>query len=155
MEKPMHKDIHIFTHTHKVLQVGMIAMTTFFTLGIFLIPGLLTPHIAQAQSAQNFSALTVLKECTTKECRWPEFLRLLNEILKFMVYIAIAGATIAIALGGLSMVMNMGDTGKISEGKKRIKNAIIGLVLTLAAWLIMKFLLDLIGVESWVRSFIG
>lgn len=153
MKMEIHKKIS--ERKDAIQRVVITASMTIFVLGIFFSSGIIAPHIAEAQNAQNFSAFTVLKECTTKECKWPEFLKLLNESLKFLVFLAIAGATIAIAWGGLDMVMNMGNSGKISEGKKRIQTAVTGLILTLAVWLIMKFLLDLIGVAPWVRSFIG
>jgi hypothetical protein len=41
------------------------------------------------------------------------------------------------ALGGFTLLMSGGNSGKVSEGKEMMTNAIIGLLIVLSAWLIV------------------
>lgn len=125
---------------------------------IFLGTGALTlfaaqPGVAQAQ-AGDFSMFTVPFKCQQKECGWPELIMLANEIIKFAVYIACVGATITFAWAGFKMLMNAGSSGEIEKAKKMMWTAIIGIVITLSAWLIVKFILDNLGVDPSFRTLV-
>ena len=76
----------------------------------------------------------------------------LTEYLSFIFPLAIGlAATLAIlmiVIGGLQIIISRGSAGKIEEGKRRITEAIWGLILALAAYLILYTINpDLIGLK--------
>lgn len=64
-----------------------------------------------------------------------------QNILNFFILITISIVTVVFAWAGLTMVMSAGDTGKVSRAKEMFTNALIGLILVLAAWLIVDTLM--------------
>jgi len=122
------------------------------TIGIFLLTYVLYPT---AVLAQSFNGIKTIRECQTKECGWAEFIQMANEALTLLVFIAILGSTFVIVWAGFTMMINMGNPGEVEKGKKMLWTAIKGLIWTLCAWLLMRFIFDQPNVESWVRTYIN
>ena len=55
--------------------------------------------------------------------------------------------------GGLVWLTSGGSAGQIDKGKKILLGAVIGMLLALGAWLIVKFLITALGVTTSVRGF--
>jgi hypothetical protein len=108
----------------------------------------------EAQGIDGFGVFRVPAECNTRECSWVDLIRLGNEVINFAVYIAIIGATIAIAYAGFNMLINAGNASEIKKSQKMITTAIIGIVVTLGGWLFVKFILDQFGVDARYRTLI-
>jgi len=68
---------------------------------------------------------------------------LIGRVLDYAVfYLAVPLATIAIMWAGITMVSNTGNPGKQTAAKEMIQNAIIGLVIVLAAYLVIKVIVN-------------
>lgn len=55
--------------------------------------------------------------------------------------------------GGLVWLTSGGSAGQIDKGKKILLGAVIGMLLALGAWLIVRFLITALGVTTSVRGF--
>ncbi len=71
-------------------------------------------------------------------CKFPQLLQLGRNIFLWLVYLATAAAVLTITYAGIQMVVYATNDGKRSEAKHMISMAIIGLIVTLAAWLIVE-----------------
>lgn len=75
--------------------------------------------------------------CEGMRCRACDLVSLGNNILNWFVAIMAGIISLMFALGGFTMLMSGGNSGKVSEGKEMMTNAIIGLLIVLSAWLIV------------------
>ena len=73
-----------------------------------------------------------------KPCDYNGFLLLLKNVFDYLVLIAVPLATVAIVYAGIIMVTAGGNDGKRSQAKDIIWTAVKGLVLVLAAYLIVR-----------------
>lgn len=94
--------------------------------------------VAEAQS---------LIPCTGPDCNFEKFIQLIQNVIDFLlVSIAVPLAMILFAYAGWLYMSASGDPGKITQGHTIFKNVLIGLVIALAAWLVVstisKALLD-------------
>ncbi len=135
----------VFSHMLSALFI-FVAATAAFMLG---------PSVASAEVAgASFTFFRVPEICNTRECGWLDFVALGNEVLRFAVYMSIFGATIAFTFAGFKMLTNADSSGEIEKAKKIIWTAAIGIVVTLSAWLIVKFILDNFGVGAEFRKLV-
>lgn len=95
------------------------------------------------------STLTVLQTCTASAtpCEWPQFLALLNELTRFAIYLAVIFATLTIAYGGFKMLVSAGNSSEISAAKSMITNAVLGIIITMIAWLVVQYILTSLGLN--------
>lgn len=61
---------------------------------------------------------------------------------------AVSLAVIFIILGGIAMITSGGDSVKLAAARKRLMFAIIGLVVVIAAFVIVSIAIRLLGVEA-------
>ena len=74
-------------------------------------------------------------------CTFNHLIQLIQNIINFLIVsIAIPLAMILFAYAGWLYMSAGGDSGKISQGHQIFRNVIFGLVLALAAWLIINTL---------------
>ncbi len=126
-------------------------LSTVFAL--FLSFSFLMPIVVQAQ---GFAEFTIPEGCNKRgvECSWDDLVMLGQEVLQFAIYLAVLGATVAFVWAGFKMMTNMGNDGEITKAKKILYTAAIGLVITMAAYLIVDFILDKLMVEEPFRHFV-
>src|SRR3989344_4254726 len=74
----------------------------------------------------------------SEKCDYNAFILLIGKIFGYLTMIAVPLATAVIVYGGGMMVTAGGNDGKRSEAKKVISKAVWGLVITLAAYVIVK-----------------
>jgi len=94
--------------------------------------------------------------CDGVECNTCHVIKTANNILTFFIEVAIYIAGIMFAWGGLLMVMSGGDRGKFEQGKAKMTDAVIGIIIVLAAWLLVDTVLKLVlsdDVQSKVFGF--
>lgn len=65
----------------------------------------------------------------------------INTVIKYGLGIAVAVALTVIVVGAVMYIVSAGDTGMIEMAKSAMKNAVIGLIIVLAAWLIINYLI--------------
>jgi len=99
-------------------------------------------------------AATGLVTCGTKDkpCTLDDLIgtsgiiqKIVDLILKQIVP---ALATVLLIIGGLILLTSAGSPERVSLGKRILFSAIIGLVLSLGAWAIIKFILQAIGAKQ-------
>ncbi len=73
----------------------------------------------------------------TDECNWAYLLALANNILQFLVFLAVPIAAICFAYAGWLYLSAMGNSGQISRAHSIFLNVFIGLVIVLVAWLVV------------------
>src|SRR3989338_2242834 len=106
---------------------------------------LLTPVLSLAQG--------LVPECPAGGCGWNEFMALINKVINFILfYMAVPIAAIMFAYAGFLLVTAGGEAaGARTKAKSIFTNAAIGLILAVAAWLIIKTILAILGYEgAWI-----
>lgn len=74
--------------------------------------------------------------------------KLIQGIIQFFIFIGFLIFIIYFFLGAFSWIISQGDEGKLKEAKKRIENAIIGLLLVFSVFAFLKVLGIIFGLES-------
>ena len=85
------------------------------------------------------------------DCKFCHLLILVEKVIDFALYnIAIPLVVVFIVWGGLT-IMTAGDSPeKVSQGRKMIQSAIIGVFIALGAWMIINMVLNAVGILSGV-----
>ncbi len=90
-------------------------------------------------------AQSPLVECKIN-CGFGDFLKMINNLITFIFkFLALPIAAIMFAYAGFVMVTSAGSSEARSKAKNIFSDALIGLVLAAAAWLIIKTLLSIMG----------
>lgn len=76
-----------------------------------------------------------------RDCDWSALFTLFQNILNWFIWASIPVATIVIAYAGWKMIWGSTSQSEVTEGKKILQSALIGLVAVLAAALIVKAIL--------------
>jgi ABC-type Fe3+ transport system permease subunit len=106
--------------------------------------------VAQPVLAQNFSVVDCGRrnaDGTTPDanlCQWTDMFELAYRIVNYLIGMAGFVAIMFIVWGGLQMLLSAGNTSRVQEAKSTIWNAILGLVLTLLAYLIIGYVVRLL-----------
>lgn len=103
----------------------------------------------------SFAADTPLVKCDgtpTNPCGFTQFMGLINTVIHFLLFdMAVPIAAIMFFYAGFEMVTSGGSSEKKGLAKKVFFNAVIGLVLAVAAWLIVRTLLSILGYDgAWI-----
>jgi len=87
-------------------------------------------------------------------CTFDSVLAAINNVIDFLIYyMVIPIAAIVIMVAGF-MYLTSGDSPyKRKKARKMLLNLVIGLVLALSAWIIVKFILDGLGYEDSLQIF--
>ena len=91
----------------------------------------------------------------TNACDFNDFFKLIENVIKFMILkLALPIAAIMFTYAGFLMVTGGGEAASARTKAKGIFfNAIIGLVLAAAAWLIVKAILSILGYTGGLIEF--
>jgi len=77
-------------------------------------------------------------DCLGVSCTWCDFFQFAQKIINFLMYnIAFPLAVVFIIYGGITMMLNSGNPGKLQESQGIIWSAIIGIAIMLSAWVIL------------------
>jgi hypothetical protein len=100
--------------------------------------------------------LEIIKKCNkdlvdkggmVKECGWQELLILAHEIMLFCVYLAFTFGVISIAYAGWLMMTGGNNPSQISQAKGIFGKVVIGIIITIVAYLLVQMILRLIGLD--------
>ena len=86
-------------------------------------------------------------------CDWTALMALVNNIINFIIYfMAIPIAAIMFAYAGFLLLTAGGEAaGARTKAKNIFTNAVIGLVIAVACWLIIKLILSVVGYNgAWI-----
>lgn len=79
-------------------------------------------------------------------CHFKDLIRpggLIDNVMKFLIFgIAVPGATLVILIAGVKMVMNPGNAQARGAAKRALGDAVIGLFVALAAYIIVKTIIS-------------
>lgn len=101
----------------------------------------LSPIVANAKSIWDGISCNV-----TGPCSLCDGLKLLANIIDFITEVTFVVVAGMIILGGLRMLVPPGDSKQnFAAGKKIIWNAILGLIVVLLAWLLIKTVIGLLA----------
>ena len=88
------------------------------------------------------SDIGIVPVCEGDNCDFQDFLQLLDNVFETILWLAVPLASVAIAYAGIILVTATNDSGKRSEAKGILWAAILGLVIVLAAYLIVNTVLN-------------
>mgnify|MGYP001399889084 CR=1 FL=1 len=89
-------------------------------------------------------------------CTFDKLLLLINRVLRFLIFvIGVPIVTLSFAYAGFLMVTSGGNPSKKEEAKSVIGNATIGLIVLLAAWLIIRTILIVFGYTGPLLGILG
>lgn len=74
--------------------------------------------------------------------------RILQTGLSLLFILAAVLAAISIIFSGIEWITSSGDPGKVASAKKRLMYSIIGLIVVAAAFLIVRIVITVLGVEG-------
>lgn len=85
-------------------------------------------------------------------CGFNDLFTLVNNVINFVLYsMVIPIAAIMFAYAGFELVTSGGSTEKRGIAKKVFTNAVIGLIISAAAWLIVHTILSILGFDAtWI-----
>ncbi|MEZ6209461.1 MAG: pilin [Candidatus Paceibacterota bacterium] len=87
-------------------------------------------------------------------CTFDSVLAAINNVIDFLIYyMVIPIAAIVIMVAGFMYLTSGANPEKRKKARKMLLNLVIGLVLALAAWIIVKFILDGLGYEDSLNIF--
>jgi len=120
----------------------------FFTFLIFFLYSLFFILYPSAVFAQDIWEGT--GECNTKVggCNFCDAVKVTNNIINFLVKIAIPLGVGMMVYGAMRMITNFGKEQNITAGKSIMTNAVIGITIALAAWTIINTILHLIAGDA-------
>lgn len=97
-------------------------------------------------SSKIYAAETGLVPCQGLDCTFCHLLTLAERVIDFsLYYIAVPLVVIFIIYGGF-VILTAGDRPeKVSDGRKIITSAVVGLLIALLAWLLIDIILQLIA----------
>jgi len=100
----------------------------------------------------NFLFLAkLLPECSGADCTFCDFIQLGQNVINFLTQnIAFPLAVAFIIYGGIMMMVNSGNPGKLKENLGIIWSAVIGIAIMLSAWVILNTFFHLMtGELNW------
>ncbi len=78
-------------------------------------------------------------------CGFNQFIALINNVIKYILLLVIPICAIMFAYAGFLLVTSGGEASARTKAKSIFTNALIGLVIAFAAWLIIKLILTILG----------
>jgi len=78
-------------------------------------------------------------------CTLCDLIKGMNDIIKYLMKIAIGMALLAMTIGGVMYIISAGDSGMVEKGKSAMKNALIGFVIIFTAYLIINTTINYLG----------
>lgn len=85
-------------------------------------------------------------------CGLGAFAKLIQNVIRYLLMIMIPIAVLGLGYGGFKIMTAAGNPGKVEEGYQTMKTVVIGIVIALAAYLVVKFIFLALGVEQTVGN---
>ena len=103
---------------------------------------LFTPALASAQLSPTNPAFQVVPDCGLGElCGYCDLITLSVNIIQFLVYFSVFVAVVMIIYAGFLLLVGGSKEGERTKAKKVLYAAVIGLLITLTAWLIINLIM--------------
>lgn len=123
--------------------------TFVIVLALLIMPAI---SLAQTLNTPGPNGLVPCDNSTANPCGFNQLMTLINNVINFILYgMVIPIAAILFAYAGFELVTSGGSTEKRGLAKKVFTNVVIGLVIAMACWLIVKLVLGILGYSgTWV-----
>ena len=120
-------------------------MRRYHVLALATAIAMLLPALAAAVSLPG-----PIVTCKGLDCKCQDLIKVGENILNTAIYMAVFVSAIMFAVAGWKMISGktMGEGDKIADAKKVLWNVIIGLVIILAAWLLVDTLMRTLTTSS-------
>ena len=93
--------------------------------------------------------------CPSTGCGFDQLMTLINNVITFLLFtVATPLAAIIIAYAGWLYLSSGGNSSDVTRAKKILMNVVIGYVIGLAAWLIVKTIITSLGVDPSINTFL-
>jgi hypothetical protein len=69
-------------------------------------------------------------------------------MIGFFIYLAVLFATFTFAYAGFRILVSSGNPGERNAAKSMMWNAVLGIIFSLVAWLIVQFILTNLGLKD-------
>jgi hypothetical protein len=107
-------------------------------------------------SGEEFEGGLITCDGIEEECDFEKLLLAVNKIIQFIVFvIGIPIVTLIFAYAGFLMVTSGGNPSKKDEAKSLIGNAVVGLIVLLGAWIIVRTVLVVFGYTGPLLGILG
>jgi hypothetical protein len=104
----------------------------------------------------EFESGLITCDGVTVPCTFEKLLLMVNKVLRFLIFvIGVPIITLSFAYAGFLMVTSGGNPSKKDEAKSIIGNAVVGLIILLAAWLIVRTVLVIFGYTGPLLGILG
>ena len=124
---------------------------------VLLTFNILGPQVVNAQpiSPTNTYGNEGLIPCNGPDCNACHVVELANRVMNFLITIMSIIGVLVMVIAGFKMVTSGGNTASWESGKKMFGSVVIGIILVLAAWLIVDTILKILteegGLEPWSK----
>jgi len=123
----------------KITSLHPVAVLSTLLFSFFL----LTPFAVFAQETGGFLPLVPCDGVNTV-CDLCQLIKLGDNILNFLIAVSVILAVIGFAWAGFRMMTSAGNMGQVESAKAMFTNIIIGLIVLLAAWIIVDTLMKML-----------
>jgi len=89
---------------------------------------------------------------TGRMCGLGDIIKLIQRIIEYIFILVLPIVAIVFVYVGFLYITSGGDTGKHTKAKQAMTNLGIGILVVLAAWLIVKSILTTLGVDTGIAS---
>src|SRR3989344_2738985 len=93
--------------------------------------------------------------CNGPDCNFSSFIELCNRIINFFIVIGASLGAISFAWAGWLYVTSGGNPGTLDKAKSIFRKVIVGFIIMLSAWLIIKLVLASLGYGDLSLGFIS
>lgn len=103
----------------------------------------------QSNLSGNAGSETGLVKCgTSRDCTICDIFILIRDVFNFALGLLASLAVLSVVIGGVYILTSGGNSGAVSTGYSIISNAVIGLLLVMASFLLFSFLLVGLGFQE-------
>ncbi len=97
-----------------------------------------------------------LVACAGVDCDFDKFIDTINRVIDFLItYIAFPIVAIVIAWAGIKLLLSGGNPSAKTDAKKMIGKVVIGLIIALLCWVIIKLILVTLGYQGPLLGIFG
>lgn len=147
------------------LLLGIFITISFIVLNVYTANGAVAPSPSvtetentpsSASTSTNNSNVTgatgsetgLVKCGVSRDCTLCDIFILIRDIFVFALQLLASLAVLSIVVGGVYMIISNGNSSTYQQGVEIISNAIIGLLLVMASFLLFSFMLTALGFQS-------
>lgn len=88
-------------------------------------------------------------------CGYSDAIRLIKRIIEYIFVLVLPISAIVFAYAGYLLLTSGGNTEKLKSAKRAMTNVIIGIVVIMAAWLVVKTIATSLGVDDGIANILG